>query len=429
LTVQDTIPPVVTLNGSAAMTIECHSSFTDPGATAFDTCAGSLPVTTNGTVNPNQPGTNVLAYTATDPSGNSATNTRTVIVVDTMPPVVTLLGANPLTNECHTAFIDPGATADDTCAGSLSVLTNSTVNPNAVGLYTISYTATDPSGNSTTNTRTVRVVDTTPPSLTCSTNILLECTGAAGTPAFFTTTATDTCDTNVTVVCTPPSGSLFALGTNTVVCVATDASGNSNLCSFTVTVRDTAPPQIVCPTNMNVAEAPRDSGFATVTFPSPIATDLCDSSPSVFSTPPSGSVLPVGTNTITCTAVDSSGNSNSCTFTIRVIPYRLHVTVSSVADSGPGTLRQALQDANDSPDANLVVFNFPGPAPSTCSRLCQQSPAPSSLMAGRSRALAGHRWWNWTAAPPAMRLTAWSSNPAPAPSAGWRCTGLPPPSA
>src|SRR5258708_5791485 len=116
---------------------------------------------------------------------------------------------------------------------------------------------------------------------------------------------------------------------------------------------------------MNVAEAPRDSGFATVTFPAPVATDICDSSPLVFSTPPSGSVLPVGTNTITCTAADSSGNSNSCAFTIRVIPYRLHVTVSSVADSGPGTLRQALQDANDSPDANLVVFNFPGPAPYT----------------------------------------------------------------
>src|SRR5258708_20235346 len=116
---------------------------------------------------------------------------------------------------------------------------------------------------------------------------------------------------------------------------------------------------------MNVAEAPRDSGFATVTFPAPVATDICDSSPLVFSTPPSGSVLPVGTNTITCTAADSSGNSNSCTFTIRVIPYRLHVIVSSLADSGPGTLRQAILDANDSPDENLVVFNFPGSAPYT----------------------------------------------------------------
>ena len=40
-------------------------------------------------------------------------------MVDTTPPVITLNGANPLTNECHAAFADPGATASDTCAGSL----------------------------------------------------------------------------------------------------------------------------------------------------------------------------------------------------------------------------------------------------------------------------------------------------------------------
>ena len=56
---------------------------------------------------------------------------------------------------------DPGATANDACAGSLAVTTNSTVNPNAVGVYTIKYSATDPSGNSATNTRTVYVVDKT----------------------------------------------------------------------------------------------------------------------------------------------------------------------------------------------------------------------------------------------------------------------------
>jgi hypothetical protein len=40
----------------------------------------------------------------------------------------------------------------------------------------------------------------------------------------------------VEVVCEPPSGSVFAPGTTEVVCTAMDASGNSNSCSFTVTV-------------------------------------------------------------------------------------------------------------------------------------------------------------------------------------------------
>ena len=102
---------------------------------------GAWAVTTNSTVNPNAVGVYTINYSATDPSGNSATNTRTVYVVDRTAPVMTLNGANPLTNECHAAFVDPGATASDTCAGSLAVTTNSTVNPNAVGVYTINYSA------------------------------------------------------------------------------------------------------------------------------------------------------------------------------------------------------------------------------------------------------------------------------------------------
>jgi hypothetical protein len=48
-------------------------------------------------------------------------------------------------------------------------------------------------------------------------------------------TATDNCGL-ASVVCVPPSGSTFNEGTTTVVCTATDTSGNTAACSFTVTV-------------------------------------------------------------------------------------------------------------------------------------------------------------------------------------------------
>jgi hypothetical protein len=181
--------------------------------------------------------------------------------------------------ECHTGYIDAGASATDNCSGVVSVLTNNAVDPNSPGSYTVTYTAMDAAGNSATNTRGV-------------------------------------------------------------------------------TVRDTIPPTITCGTNIIAAESPRDSGGAVVTFPAPAASDTCDSHPTVASVPPSGSRFTNGYTTVTSTAMDASGNTNSCQFTVRVIPYRLYVLNTN--DSGPGSLRQAILDANASPDANLILFSIPG---------------------------------------------------------------------
>ncbi len=77
----DTLPPVITLLGANPLQVVQNTSFADPGATAYDGCAGNVPVTVSGGVNPGVTGTYMVSYEATDPSGNSATNTRTVVVV------------------------------------------------------------------------------------------------------------------------------------------------------------------------------------------------------------------------------------------------------------------------------------------------------------------------------------------------------------
>jgi hypothetical protein len=56
-----------------------------------------------------------------------------------------------------------------------------------------------------------------------------------GATVTYNVTASDNCP-GVTTVCAPPSGSVFPLGTTTVTCIATDTSGNTATCSFTVTV-------------------------------------------------------------------------------------------------------------------------------------------------------------------------------------------------
>jgi hypothetical protein len=90
--VQDTTPPVITLNGPNPFTNFQTVSFIDPGATAYDLVSGSVPVTTNGTVDVTTLGTYTIQYVASDTAGNSATNTRTVQVI-ALPVPANLGGA------------------------------------------------------------------------------------------------------------------------------------------------------------------------------------------------------------------------------------------------------------------------------------------------------------------------------------------------
>jgi hypothetical protein len=79
-------------------------------------------------------------------------------VQDTTPPVISLVGPNPLTNFLNAPLVDPGATALDSCGGSFLVTSNNNVNVNVVGQYTITYQSTDNYSNTTNLQRAVWVV-------------------------------------------------------------------------------------------------------------------------------------------------------------------------------------------------------------------------------------------------------------------------------
>jgi len=151
------VPPTITLNGDDQVTLECGNGFTDPGATAT-VCGNPVTVTTTGTVNPNAPGTYTLTYSATA-NGFTTEVTRIVTVQDTVAPVITLNGANPMVVGFGTVFTDPGATASDGCAGNLTsaIVVTGSVDTNTVGFYALTYTVSDPSGHTDTKVRTVEV--------------------------------------------------------------------------------------------------------------------------------------------------------------------------------------------------------------------------------------------------------------------------------
>ena len=109
------------------------------------------------------------------------------------------------------------------------------------GATSVTCTVYDGSLNTNTCTFSVTVRDTTAPAFTCPANQSIDCTGVNGAVATYTTPgAIDTCDASPTVSCSPASGSTFPVGTNTVTCIAYDASLNTNSCTFKITVADAA---------------------------------------------------------------------------------------------------------------------------------------------------------------------------------------------
>ncbi len=257
-----------------------------------------------------------------------------------------------------TDLVDPAPTLTATPASGSTFL---------LGRTTVTVTATDHSGNSTSAHFIITVQDTTPPVISnVPPNQTVEATGPAGAVVSYASpTATDLVDPNPTITATPPSGSTFPLGTTTVIVTATDHSGNSTTAHFTIDVQDTTPPVLAnVPANQTV-EAIGPAG-ALVTYASPTATDLVDPNPTITATPPSGSTFPLGTTTVTVTATDHSGNSTTAHFTIDVqdttppvlanVPANL--TVTGAGPSG-AVVTYANATATDLVDPNPVVTATP----------------------------------------------------------------------
>jgi formylglycine-generating enzyme required for sulfatase activity len=116
-------------------------------------------ITITGTVDMNTTGTYILTYSVADAAGNEANASRTVTVVDTTHPVLTLLGDANMSQAKNSAWVDPGATASDSLDGNLtnSITITGTVDVNTTGVYTLTYSISDGASNEANATRTVHV--------------------------------------------------------------------------------------------------------------------------------------------------------------------------------------------------------------------------------------------------------------------------------
>ncbi|XP_071489593.1 uncharacterized protein [Diadema antillarum] len=285
-------------------------------------------------------GTTTVSYTFTDGSGNSAVCSFAVTVsgnVDNTSPVIsgcpsditvsTTLNGNPVA----VTWTEPTATDD-----SGSVTTTQSANPGDsfnVGSTTVTYTFSDAAGNTAVcsfDVIVVATIDNTVPVISnCPSDIAVQTTldGSAVAVTWTEPTATDDSG-SVTSASTASPGDSFPVGITTVTYTFSDGSGNSAVCSFSVTVSatvDNTPPVISgCPSDISVQTTLGGAAVA-VTWTEPTAVD--DSgSVSVASTASPGDSFNVGSTLVIYTFTDGSGNAAVCTFT---------VTVSATVDNTP----------------------------------------------------------------------------------------------
>ncbi|HUJ71816.1 MAG TPA: choice-of-anchor Q domain-containing protein [Verrucomicrobiae bacterium] len=120
--------------------------------------------------------------------------------------------------------------------GDTVTLSQSPPSPYPVGVTTVTLTATDHQGATNSCTATVTVVNHVPPTITCPPTIATAAVTPAGAVVAFSNPPASGC--SPTVRCSPDSGSTFPIGDTTVACTASDVSGNTNSCSFTVHVKN-----------------------------------------------------------------------------------------------------------------------------------------------------------------------------------------------
>ena len=346
--------PYIRLNGSGTVNHEQATTYVDAGATATDVPDGSVPVTTVGSVDSDTAGTYILSYSATDSDGNvSRTLTRSVTVADTTAPTITLVGESVVEVGLDTSYEDAGATATDAVDGSVEVVTTGSVDTSTAATYTLTYTATDTAGNSSTATRTVEVKDVTAPVITVAgTNPVTIELGDTYADEGATADGGETVTSSGTV-------DTFTVGSYTITYSATDAAGNTGTATRTVNVEDTTAPVITVsgdnPASVDLNTTYNDAGAS--------ATDLSGEITVISSGTVDTSI--VGTYTITYSATDESGNT--ATATREVIVEEPRVVTYNVTATYNGSYAYIISGVSK-PDLTLevgvtYVFNYPGNHP------------------------------------------------------------------
>ncbi len=213
------------------------------------------------------------------------------------------------------------------------------------GTTYVQYTAIDESGNPSTAGFNVTVADSQRPAISCVKDLTVTINdGCKSRVSGLQATATDNCDSRNLIFSYKISGATslsattssldlvdFNSGITRIDCYVQDAAQNQDSCTFFLTVFEKSNPTITCPADAVLNTPFNSCEVLAANIPNPVFSDLCDQNSDLklsFRTTGStttsgtgsinGSLLKTGSNQITYTITDFSGNKASCTFEIKV---------------------------------------------------------------------------------------------------------------
>ncbi|MDB5122453.1 MAG: hypothetical protein JWP94_582 [Mucilaginibacter sp.] len=354
----NTIVAVDATTGTAALTDYTSS------ATVTDNCSVSsitqFPLAGTALAN-NVPVT--VTLTATDPSGNSATQSFTVTATDQTAPVAATknitVSLDASGNVSITAAaVDNGST--DNVGITTYSLDKTTFDCTNVGANTVNLTLSDAAGNTSTASAVVTVQDNVPPiAIAQAITVQLDATGnAVITAAQINNGSTDNCAI-ATYSLDKTTFDCSNVGANTVTLTVTDTHGNASTATAVVTVQDNVPPVVIA---QNITVQLDAIGNAVITAAQvnngstdncAIATYTLDKSTFDCSN--------VGANTVTLTVTDIHGNASTATAVVsiqdNVPPIAIAQAVTVQLDAtGKATITPA-QINNNSTD-NCAISTY-----------------------------------------------------------------------
>jgi hypothetical protein len=336
ITVQDTTPPAITKPTNK--TFEATGERTLLTADDIGTATANDRVDSNPTVTSNIPQSfefgvtaTPITWTATDSYGNSDTATQIITIRDTTSPDITAPADVSFTTTDTSIVLTSAnystATATDLVDSSPTITNNAPPSFRADRTTTITWTATDDYGNSAHAPQLVTVMHSSL-MIFVPIDITVEAEHVNNIVNIGTANATHDTDNNITINNDAPQ--LFDVGVTVVTWTATDSIGVTVTATQTVTVQDTTDPVFDPVTNLDFIFEPDVP--LVIYYDYPVATDLDNLAVDVTCTPASGTIFNEGSNTVTCTATDDSGNSANTTFNVNVTVFSTTIFLDNFED-------------------------------------------------------------------------------------------------